>query len=118
MKSNKITRRERRIKHIRKHVFGTTDRPRVYPFRSNRHIYVYISNDEVGRVISGMSDRFLLDGNKKLTQIEKSYILGKEFGKKILELGFSKVVFDRRGYKYHGRIKSLAEGLRDSGVLF
>jgi large subunit ribosomal protein L18 len=114
---DKYIRLQRRIKSIRKKIFGTQERPRVFVKRSNKHIYVHVANDEVGKVICGMSDISLKNQENK-TKTELSYDLGLKFGEFILEKGINKIVFDRKGYKYHGRVKALAEGLRQAGVSF
>ncbi|MCS7317074.1 MAG: 50S ribosomal protein L18 [Candidatus Dojkabacteria bacterium] len=115
MKNIRIIRRERRVLHVRKKVFGTLERPRAYVYRSNKHIYIHLADDNQNRTMFGMSDKFI---KEKMTPLQKAFKLGQEFGKKVLDKGFSKVVFDRRGYKYHGRVKALADGMRSAGVNF
>jgi large subunit ribosomal protein L18 len=111
---------ERRHKRIRKKIFGTSTRPRVCVFRSNKHIYASLVDDEKGRVILTVSTRSK-EFNKNLKNygnVEAAYEVGKLFAKKVLERGYKKVVFDRSGYLYHGRVKALAEAARKEGLEF
>jgi len=114
---DKHTKLKKRIKSIRKKIFGVQERPRLFVKRSNKHIYVHVANDELGKVICGMSDMSLKSQEKK-TKRELSYELGLKFGELILGKGINKIVFDRKGYKYHGRVKALAEGIRQARVNF
>ena len=108
---------ERRIKikyRIRKRVNGTTERPRMSVFRSNKPIYVQIINDLTGTTLA--SDSSLgLEANPKKEQAAK---VGELVAKKAIEAGISKVVFDRNGYLYHGRVKELADAARKGGLIF
>lgn len=108
---NKIQRHKR----IRAKIKGTADIPRLFVRRSNKYIYLSAVNDETGKTISAVSD---IKSDIKKTKSEKAKILGKELGEKLKEKNIKKVVFDRGGYKYHGRIKSAAEGARESGLIF
>ena len=113
----KITGRKRRHLRIRKKLSGTEKRPRLCVFRSNRHIYAQIIDDTRQRVIFGLgsvNDKEL-SGKKKT---EAAFELGKKIGKTALEKGIKEITFDRAGYRYHGRIKSLAEGARKAGLIF
>ena len=93
-------------------------RPRLTAFRSNRHIFAQIIDDESGRTLFGLSDGKLFKAKKgqKKSEIAKNF--GKEFAQLAKEKNFSKVVFDRAGFAYHGRIKSFAEGAREGGLEF
>lgn len=104
-----------RHKRIRAKIKGTADVPRLYVYRSNKHIYLSAVNDETGKIILSASD--IISKDKK-TKSEKAKILGKELGEKLKEKKIKKIVFDRGGYKYHGRIKSAADGIRDTGLKF
>ena len=113
----KKDRRLRIKKRVRKIIFGTSECPRLTVFRSNKEIYASLIDDVLGKVLcstSSLSKDFKSTG----TKVEKS----KEVGKKIAELamssGFKKCCFDRNGYLYHGRVKSLAEGAREAGLKF
>lgn len=106
-----------RHKRIRKKIFGTEIRPRLSVYRSNKNIQVQLINDEKQITILGMSTLSLK--KQKMSKSESARVLGKEFGGRILkETGITTIVFDRGGYKYHGRVKALADGLRESGLLF
>lgn len=108
---------ERRIKikyRIRKKVVGTAERPRMCVFRSNKQIYVQVINDQLGVTLVSASSLGLETMPKK-QQAEK---VGELVAQKAIEAGISKVVFDRNGYLYHGRVKSLADAARKGGLNF
>ena len=111
--------RFKRHKRIRQKVHGTDVKPRLAVFRSNKNIQVQLIDDNAEKTIIGMSTNTLK--KTKLTKTQEAMELGKELGKKILDLEKGKyktIVFDRGGYKYHGRVKALADGLRESGLSF
>ena len=113
----KTTRRARIKQGIRKQLSGSTERPRLTIFRSNKGIYAQIIDDTVGKTLisaSTLSKEFAGSGNK----VEQSKAVGKLVAEKAIAAGISKVVFDRNGYLYHGRVKSLAEGAREGGLDF
>jgi large subunit ribosomal protein L18 len=122
----KITKKEakkRRHLRIRAKVFGTAQKPRLCVFRSLSHIYVQAIDDENGSVIVSANDLELknakLSGKKDLKgKMLKAYHVGELIAKKLLDKKIKKVVFDRAGYKYHGRVKALAEGAREGGLSF
>lgn len=108
---------ERRIKikyRIRKSVYGTAERPRMSVFRSNKQIYVQVINDNEGKTLAAASS-LGLESMPKKEQAEK---VGEIIAKRTLEAGIEKVVFDRNGYLYHGRVKELADGARKGGLKF
>ena len=108
---------ERRIKikyRIRKRVNGTTERPRMSVFRSNKQIYVQIINDLTGCTLASASSL----GLEAMPKKEQAAKVGELFAKKAIEAGISKVVFDRNGYLYHGRVKELADAARKGGLIF
>ncbi len=112
--------RNRRKLHIRKRVLGTADKPRLSVFRSSGHIYVQAVDDAGGKVLAAASDvskatKAELAGKKKK---EKAKAVGADIGKKLLALNVKKVVFDRNGFIYHGRVKELADGAREAGLEF
>ncbi len=113
----KKLKRERRHKRVRKKAFGTAERPRLCVFRSNKHIYAQLIDDEKGKTLFSAND-IQLKSEKKLVKTERAREVGKLIAKKALERGIRKVVFDRGGYKYHGRIRALAEGSREGGLKF
>ncbi len=117
-KTFKIFRRQRIKKRIRKKVFGTPERPRMTVFRSNRHIYVQIIDDTKGHTLVAASSLEKELRDQKLPMTEMAKKVGALVAKRALEKGITKVVFDRNGYKYHGRIKALADAAREQGLNF
>ena len=108
---------ERRIKikyRIRKNVNGTAERPRMSVFRSNKQIYVQIINDLTGKTLASASSL----GMEAMPKKEQAAKVGELVAKKAQEAGIEKVVFDRNGYLYHGRVKSLADAARKGGLKF
>ena len=120
-KNPKLEARLRRKKRIRKKISGTPERPRLVVFRSAKHTYAQLVDDLNQRTITGVSTltpwvRERLDGVQG--KVEKARIVGKAIAEKAKELGITKVVFDRAGYRYHGRVKAVAEGAREGGLEF
>lgn len=116
----KYKKRFLRKRRTRAKIFGTSQRPRVSVFRSLRHIYAQIIDDEKGHTLCSASSLELkkdLQG-QKLTKTQIAEKVGEVLAKRALEKGIKKVVFDRGPYKYHGRIKALAEMLRKNGLDF
>jgi large subunit ribosomal protein L18 len=112
--------RERRHDRVRKQVSGTDSRPRLNVFRSLDHIYAQVIDDTVGRTLVSAST---LDAEVKgqlegLSKTAQARVVGKVVGQRALQNGIQHVVFDRGGYLYHGRVKALAEGARESGLDF
>ena len=119
VRSKKTTLKRNKIKkRIRKIVFGTKDKPRLTVFRSNKEIYAQIIDDVSANTIVAASstDKDLKLKTTNKTEISK--IVGDSIGKKALKAGIKKISFDRNGYLYHGRVKSLAEGAREAGLNF
>ena len=118
--------RYRRHKRVRIKIFGTKEKPRLCVFRSTKHIYVQIIDDEKGKTLIAASDLELKKSKKgKITgihkvgaKVDKAKEVGKLIAKKALEKKIEKVIFDRGGYQYHGRVKALAEGAREGGLKF
>ncbi len=110
--------RERRGKRVRSKVFGTEARPRLSVFRSSRYIYVQAIADDVGRTLAQAStlDRELKESAKGLKKLEVAREVGKLLGKNLLSKNIEEAVFDRGRFLYHGRVKSLAEGVREMGI--
>jgi large subunit ribosomal protein L18 len=106
--------RESKHKRIRKTIFGDMDRPRVAVFKSGQHIYAQIIDDNKGVTLVAESDLKMKEGTKK----EKATKVGETLAGKAIKAKITKVVFDRGGFAYHGRIASLAEGLRKGGLQF
>ena len=109
-------RRERIKKGVRKKITGTTERPRLSVFRSNRGIYAQIIDDSTGTTLVASSTVEL--GEKAGLNITNSKAVGKMIAEKSAAAGVQTVVFDRNGYLYHGNIKALAEGAREGGLKF
>ncbi|AGD98155.1 large subunit ribosomal protein L18 [Blattabacterium sp. (Blatta orientalis) str. Tarazona] len=103
-------------KKDKKRVFGTSNRPRISVFRSNKAIYAQVIDDASGKTLVSSSSREKVFGDKKKTKVELSNEVGKLLGKRAKMLKIKKVVFDKGKYLYHGRIKSLAEGIREMGL--
>jgi len=108
-KSIKQQKRNRRHKRIRAKISGTAQTPRLCLFKSNQYLYAQLIDDQKGRVISFVREDLSVARAKKA---------GEAIAKKALEKKINKVVFDRSGYKYHGRVKALAEGVREAGLKF
>ncbi len=116
---NKTTARAKRVARIRKKITGTSERPRLRVFKSNKHIYAQIINDAAGTTLAAVStfDKgFELGEEKGKTGAAKQ--VGLLIAEKAKSAGVEKVVFDRGGYIYHGRVKSLSEGAREGGLIF
>lgn len=120
MALTKIERRQRIHYRIRKVVNGTAERPRMVVFRSNKQIYVQVIDDLKGITIAAASsnDKALVEQCKGKSGIEAAQIVGKAIAERAIEKGISTVSFDRGGYLYHGRVKSLAEAAREGGLKF
>ncbi len=116
--NNKGTARQKIKFRIRKKISGVAGKPRLSVFRSNTDIYVQLINDEVGETIAAVSSRDKDIKAQKVTKSEKSKLVGNAIARKAVELGVTKVVFDRGGYIYHGRVKAVAEGAREAGLQF
>jgi large subunit ribosomal protein L18 len=113
--------RLRRKKHIRRVVSGTDTKPRLVVYRSLKHIYAQLVDDEAGNTIafcSSNSEKAADALNEAKSKIDKSFTIGKILADKAKELNVTEVVFDRGGYLYHGRIKAVAEGARKGGLKF
>lgn len=106
--------RVRRHTKIRRRIFGTKDCPRLSVFRSNQYIFAQIIDDQVGKTLASASDLKMGKGPKQ----QKAYEAGKQLAVKALKIKVKKVVFDRGGFLYHGRIKKVAEGAREGGLEF
>jgi large subunit ribosomal protein L18 len=116
----KITPREARHKKIRRKVRGNEMRPRLNVFRSSKHIYAQIINDDTGKTlitVSSLSPK-VKEKIKTGGNIDAAKIVGEEIANSALALGIKKVVFDRGGYIFHGRVKALAESARGKGLEF
>lgn len=120
MALNRIERRRRIHYRIRKHVNGTAERPRMVVFRSNKQIYVQVVNDLEGKTLvsAASNDKVLAAQTKGKSGIEAAAIVGKAIAERALAAGITAVCFDRGGYLFHGRVKSLADAAREGGLAF
>ena len=118
LKNRKEFRRFRIKKRIRKVVQGTADRPRLTVFRSNKEIYAQLVDDTNGKTITAASSIEKSFTDKKVTKTEVAKLVGQLIAERSKEAGINSVVFDRNGYLYHGRVKTLAEAAREGGLKF
>lgn len=114
------TGREMRHDRVRAKVNGTPQRPRLNVFRSNNHIYAHIIDDSIGHTLAAANslEPSLREDAAKQTNVEQAKLVGKTLAQRAKDKGVSKVVFDRGGYLYHGRVKALAEAAREGGLDF
>ena len=112
-------RRKRRHFRVRKTIEGTTERPRLVVFRSLKHIYAQLVDDAQGKVLLGMADRSEGVAPKPDSgKVGKGFAVGMALAERAKAQGITRVVFDRAGYAYHGRVKAVAEGARKGGLEF
>ena len=114
----KVLRRQKIRYGIRRKISGTSQKPRLSVFRSNTDIYVQLIDDVNGKTLAAASSKDKDIAAQAGTKIEKSKLVGAAVGRKAVELGVSSVTFDRGGYLYHGRVKSVADGAREGGLQF
>ncbi len=119
----RITSRDARLRRhnrVRLTISGTTEQPRLCVFRSLNHIYAQIIDDSAGNTLASASTIIadLKDKSEKVNKIEQAKLVGSQVAKEALGKGIKQVVFDRGGYRYHGRIKALAEAARQAGLKF
>lgn len=116
-----LNKQERRIKiklKLRKKINGTASSPRLNVYRSNAEIYAQLVDDKAGKTLLAVGSNDKSVSTAKATKIEKARLVGKLIAEKAVANGIKEVVFDRNGFLYHGRIKSLAEGAREGGLKF
>lgn len=115
METSQIRRiaRERRRRRIRRQIVGTDVVPRVSVFRSNKHMYVQLISDESGRTLATVTS---LKGASAGVTVDKAKQLGAELAGKCKALGIERLVFDRGGYRFHGRVKAVADAVREAGL--
>ncbi len=116
----KNRRRLKRHKGIRKKVFGVKDKPRLSVYRSSKNIYCQLVDDTTGKILASAStlikdikDKLPYNGN-----VEAAKLVGQKIAEEATKIGITKVVFDRSGYKYHGRVKALADSARENNLVF
>ncbi len=112
--------RLKRKKRIRKHLIGTQQRPRLNVFRSSKHIYAQVVDDENGRTIAAASslEKVVKEQPKFENKVAVADFVGKLLGERAIKKGLKKVVFDRGGFLYHGRVKAVSDGAREAGLDF
>jgi large subunit ribosomal protein L18 len=115
--SDKIRKRAKRRTHVRKTIAGVAEKPRLSVFRSNLHLYVQVIDDAAGNTLASVSTMEEQFRSLRPT-IQTGGTIGEELGKRLLEKGITQVVFDRNGYKYHGIVKAIADGVRKAGIKF
>ncbi|MBN1427896.1 MAG: 50S ribosomal protein L18 [Anaerolineae bacterium] len=112
--------RQHRHERVRKRVVGTVDRPRLNVFRSDKHIYAQVIDDTVGHTLASAStvDLELQTAAVGKNKTEQAVLVGRAVAERAIDAGVKKVVFDRGGYMYHGRVKALADAAREAGLDF
>lgn len=108
--------RKRRQARVRAKISGSASRPRLSVFRSLKHLYAQLIDDQAGKTLASVKDTEIKD--KKAKPVDLAFGIGELMAQKALKIGIQQVVFDRAGYKYHGRIKAVAEGARKGGLKF
>lgn len=115
IKKNKAQLRQRRRGRVRAKIFGTKNRPRLNVFRSLKNIYVQLIDDQAGKTVVSANSKEIKEKSKKQ---EIAFKVGELLAAKAIKVGVKKIIFDRAGYKYHGRVKAIAEGARKGGIEF
>lgn len=113
---DKLQHRIRRHRRVRSKILGTAQRPRVSVFKSNKHVFVQFIDDGKNKTL--ISNKVISDSKSKIkgNKTDKASQIGETLAEKAKEIGIKEIVFDRGGFKYHGRIKAVAEGLRKGGL--
>jgi large subunit ribosomal protein L18 len=117
MSRSRAAARHRRHRRVRKSITGTAHRPRLAVFRSNRYIYAQVIDDVEGHTVASASSREAAFADKSL-DVATAGEVGKLIASRATDAGVTEVVFDRGGFKYHGRVKALADGAREGGLKF
>ena len=112
----KQLRRSRRAIRIRKKIEANETAPRLTVFRSNKHIYAQVIDDKSGKTLVSVSEKELI--SDKVSRVETAKLVGQKLAEKAIKQKVTKVIFDKGGYKYHGRVKALADGAREGGLEF
>jgi len=115
---NKTFKRKKIKARVRGKISGTATCPRLSVFRSNKQIYAQLIDDLSGRTLIAANSRLEAIDKADGSKVDKSFKVGQELAAKATQAGITKAVFDRNGYLYHGRVKNLAEGARDGGLIF
>jgi large subunit ribosomal protein L18 len=114
----KVQSRRRRHQRVRKHVRGTATRPRLAVFRSSRHVYAQVIDDVQGRTLVAASTMEPPVRASATANVDAARAVGKRIGERAKAAGITQVVFDRGGFRYHGRVAAVADGARDTGLEF
>jgi large subunit ribosomal protein L18 len=114
----KVAGRKRRHHRVRKNVRGTTARPRLAVFRSNKHVYAQVIDDVAGRTVASASTMETDVKGGSTATVDAAKSVGKRVGERAKAAGVSAVVFDRGGFRYHGRVAGVADGAREAGLEF
>ncbi len=117
MATTRQERRQRRVKHIRRLVSGTSDRPRLSVYRSNRYLFVQAVDDVNNKVLAALSEK-KVEPVKDEKPVDRAGRMGTQFGELLKKAKVEEIVFDRGGYKFHGRIAQFADSVRKSGIKF
>ena len=119
-KKSRIEVREKKHKRIRNHLKGTADCPRLCVYRSNKHIYAQIIDDDAQRTLVSAStvEKSVKAELERTDDVAAAAYVGKVIGQRAVEAGIKEVVFDRAGYVYHGKVQALADGAREAGLDF
>ena len=112
----KLQARIKRHKRVRAKIIGTKEIPRVSVFRSARYIYAQVVDDKAGQTSFSLNN--IKAKTKDANKIKNSLLTGQLLGEELKKIGITKIIFDRGGFKYHGRVKALADGLREAGLKF
>jgi large subunit ribosomal protein L18 len=116
--TQKTESRTRRHRRVRKKVRGTAIRPRLAVFRSSKHVYAQVVDDVAGRTIASASTIEVESRSGTTANVDAAKAVGKRIGERAKAAGIESVVFDRGGFRYHGRVAGVAEGARDAGLQF
>jgi large subunit ribosomal protein L18 len=116
--NSKLIQRQKIRYRTRKKIVGTSTKPRLAIFRSNADIYAQLIDDNAGVTVAAASSKDKEIAAQKITKVEKSKLVGASIARKAKEAGFESIVFDRGGNLYHGRIKAVADGAREGGLVF
>lgn len=119
-KRNTRALRIRRHNRLRRRVVGSKERPRLSVFRSNMHLYAQVIDDSIGHTLVSAStkEKALRDQGGEQSKIGQAQLVGKMIAERALQAGVTKIVFDRGGFVYHGRVRALAEAAREAGLSF
>ncbi|MBT4277796.1 50S ribosomal protein L18 [Candidatus Falkowbacteria bacterium] len=121
MKDKNTIKQETRLRRhgkVRSKIFGDSQRPRLSVFRSNKYIFLQLIDDKNGKTLASVKDSEIKNIQKIKGKVKRAYEAGKLLAEKAKKADIKNVVFDRGGYKYHGRVKAVAEGARENGLKF